>query len=245
MIKVGILGQNGRMGIAIKHILKDHAKAEFTYGVSRTEGNIGEMLKACDVIIDFSTPLVTLDLCNQNINLRKPLVIGTTGFSDVELLKLDDLATEMPILWSSNMSMGVNIVADIVQKLGNKLDETWDIEIVEEHHNKKVDSPSGTALLLGKKVAHGREVKLADVMICGRDGIDKPRQSGQIGFSSVRCGNVIGDHKVIFDNGFERIEVRHYAYTRNIFAKGAVDIAIGFFNNRPSAGKIYSFHDVL
>jgi 4-hydroxy-tetrahydrodipicolinate reductase len=176
---------------------------------------------------------------------RKPLLSGTTGFNKAELETIEKYAKETVILLSSNTSFGVNLVKKEVRNIALMLDSSYDAEIIEEHHNKKKDAPSGTALLLGEAVAQGRKISLKDNSVIGRCGVAGERKNGEIGFSSVRCGKTVGTHTVIFDNGFERIEVKHTAYSRDIFSYGAIGLALALLEKKLAPGKIYSFEDIF
>ena len=149
------------------------------------------------------------------------LVIGTTGLTDEDEQLLHDAAKTTPILYCANTSMGVNLLLKLVQKAASALGDEWDIEIVETHHNQKIDAPSGTALALGQAAAQGRGVQLEDVRDAGRDGITGARTKGDIGFAVMRGGNVAGEHSVMFYGEDERIELTHIANQRTIFARGA------------------------
>jgi len=180
------------------------------------------LAERADVLIDFSVPgaLSThLDAC---IAARKPILIGTTGLEAVHHALIDEAAALIPVLQTGNTSLGVNLLAALVEQAAAGLAEDWDIEIVEMHHRHKVDAPSGTALLLGEAAARGRGIALADHSDRGRDGITGAREPGAIGFAALRGGSVAGDHQVIFATEGERIEIGHRAENRSIFARGAV-----------------------
>lgn len=175
-----------------------------------------------DVLIDFSAPSALgshLDAC---IATQRPLLIGTTGLEPAHHQLIDGAARDIPVLQTGNTSLGINLLAALVEQAATGLGEDWDIEIVEMHHRHKVDAPSGTALLLGEAAARGRGVTLADHSERGRDGITGARRLGAIGFAALRGGSVAGDHQVIFAAEGERIEIGHRAENRMIFARGAV-----------------------
>lgn len=175
-----------------------------------------------DVLIDFSVPgaLSThLDAC---IAAKKPILVGTTGLEAAHHALVDQAARSIPVLQTGNTSLGVNLLAALVERAAAGLDEDWDIEIVEMHHRHKIDAPSGTALMLGEAAARGRGITLADHSERGRDGITGARARGSIGFAALRGGSVPGDHQVIFAAEGERIEIGHRAENRVIFARGAV-----------------------
>lgn len=232
MTSIGIFGASGRMGRAIAAVAME-AGLPIAGGTDRTpEGEIAPgiaisadplaLAERADVLIDFSVPgaLSThLDAC---IAARKPILIGTTGLEAVHHALIDEAAALIPVLQTGNTSLGVNLLAALVQQAAAGLAEDWDIEIVEMHHRHKVDAPSGTALLLGEAAARGRGIALADHSDRGRDGITGARKPGAIGFAALRGGSVAGDHQVIFATEGERIEIGHRAENRSIFARGAV-----------------------
>ncbi|MCC4252925.1 MAG: 4-hydroxy-tetrahydrodipicolinate reductase [Pseudomonadota bacterium] len=232
MTSIGIFGAGGRMGRAIAAVAME-AGLPIAGGTDRTpEDEIAPgiaisadplaLAERADVLIDFSVPgaLSThLDAC---IAARKPILIGTTGLEAVHHALIDEAAALIPVLQTGNTSLGVNLLAALVEQAAAGLAEDWDIEIVEMHHRHKVDAPSGTALLLGEAAARGRGIALADHSDRGRDGITGAREPGAIGFAALRGGSVAGDHQVIFATEGERIEIGHRAENRSIFARGAV-----------------------
>lgn len=196
-----------------------------------------------DGIIEFTIPKVTV--AHAQIAARHGLVhvIGTTGFeAEGETAVKDAAAQGAIIVKSGNMSLGVNLLATLVKQAAKALQENFDIEIVEMHHNRKIDAPSGTALLLGQAAADGRGVDLATHSDRGRDGITGARKSGDIGFVALRGGTVVGDHTVILAGPYERIELTHKAEDRMIFAHGAVKAALWARGKSPA---LYSMADVL
>lgn len=183
------------------------------------------LAQASEVLIDFSAPGALgaqLDAC---IAARKPVLIGTTGLEAVHHALIDEAAVHIAVLQTGNTSLGVNLLAALVEQAAAGLGDDWDIEIVEMHHRHKVDAPSGTALLLGEAAARGRGIALAQHSERGRDGITGARAKGAIGFAALRGGSVAGDHQVIFAAEGERIEIGHRAENRTIFARGAVKAA--------------------
>jgi 4-hydroxy-tetrahydrodipicolinate reductase len=169
-------------------------------------------------------------------------VIGTTGLDEADIAAIASSAEKTVVVRSGNMSLGVNLLAALVERAAKALGPAWDAEIVEMHHRLKVDAPSGTALLLGEAVARGRGINLSENGARGRDGLTGPRKSGEIGFASLRGGTVIGDHTVIFAGAGERIEFSHRAEDRGIFARGALAAALW---TRGKAPGLYSMADVL
>jgi 4-hydroxy-tetrahydrodipicolinate reductase len=204
--------------------------------------DINQFVQSCDAIIDFSAPALSLEMAAKCAEFKKVLVCGTTGFSEGEKQKFASYAKDTPIIWSSNMSLGVNLLMNLAEKVAGILRDDFDVEIVEMHHRNKVDAPSGTALSLGAAVAKGRGVDLEKVGTTTRSGKEAKRIKGEIGFATLRGGDVIGDHSVVFAGDGERIELTHKASNRDIFAKGAVRAAIWGSAKQPG---FYSMRDVL
>lgn len=187
--------------------------------------DIAALIAASDVLVDFSSPAAlqaTLDAC---VAAGRPIVIGTTGLEAAHHAAIDVAARKIPVLQTGNTSLGVNMLAALVEQAASKLGDDWDIEIVEMHHRHKVDAPSGTAKLLGEAAASGRGIDLNTHSESGRDGITGARTKGAIGFAALRGGSVAGDHTVILASDEERIELTHRAENRMIFARGAVKAA--------------------
>ena len=193
-------------------------------------------------VIDFTTPDATVEFAALAAQARAVHVIGTTGLQPAHHTALDAAARHAVIIQAGNMSMGVNLLVRLTQKVAQALDADWDIEVVEAHHRNKVDAPSGTALMLGQAAAAGRGVALPDAMVSGRDGITGARAVGSIGFSAIRGGDIVGEHDVIFAADGERIVLRHLATDRSIFAKGAVKAALWGQTKKPGR---YDMMDVL
>ncbi|MEH6789960.1 4-hydroxy-tetrahydrodipicolinate reductase [Parasphingorhabdus sp.] len=223
MAKIGIIGSKGRMGQALAEAI---AQAGHSHAGGADQGDdIGALVAASDVLVDFSSPAAlqaTLDACTA---AGKPVVIGTTGLEDAHHAAIDEAAKRIAVLQTGNTSLGVNMLAALVEQAASRLGDDWDIEILEMHHRHKVDAPSGTAKLLGQAVARGRSIDLAANSESGRDGITGARARGAIGFAALRGGSVAGDHMVILAGDEERIELSHRAENRMIFARGAVKAA--------------------
>jgi 4-hydroxy-tetrahydrodipicolinate reductase len=200
------------------------------------------LLAEADGLVDFTVPAATMAFAE--LTARKGLVhvIGTTGLSGENEMLLAEAAKRAVIVKSGNMSMGVNLLAALVKRVAKTLDEEFDVEILEMHHNKKVDAPSGTALMLGRAAAEGRGIDLDQRAVRVRDGHTGARCAGDIGFASLRGGSVVGDHTVFFAGPAERIELVHRAEDRMIFARGAVRAAL-WARGRPPG--LYSMADVL
>jgi 4-hydroxy-tetrahydrodipicolinate reductase len=195
-----------------------------------------------DGVLDFTAPGATVAFAALAAQARIVHVVGTTGLQDADFTKLEAAARHARIVQSGNMSMGVNLLAALVRKAASILGEDFDIEILEMHHRMKVDAPSGTALLLGEAAAEGRHIALKDRSVRVRDGHTGARNSGDIGFASLRGGTVVGDHTVILAGSGERVELSHRAEDRSLFAKGAVKAALWAFDKKPG---YYTMADVL
>lgn len=193
-----------------------------------------------DAVVDFTVPKATVALAA--LTSGKAHIIGTTGLSAEEEAKIKDAAKSTVIVKSGNMSLGVNLLAALTKRVAKTLDEAYDIEVFEMHHNKKIDAPSGTALMLGRAAAEGRGIDLNQRSQRGRDGETGARQAGDIGFASLRGGTVVGEHSVIFAGPSERIELVHKAEDRMIFARGALHAALWTRGKKPG---LYSMADVL
>jgi 4-hydroxy-tetrahydrodipicolinate reductase len=217
------------------------AFAQALNGVPVTS-DVNAALAQADAVIDFSAPAATVAIAKACARARVAHVIGTTGFTPEDLAAIAGAARETVVVRSGNMSLGVNLLAVLVEKAAKALGPGWDAEIVEMHHKMKVDAPSGTALLLGEAVASGRGIDLAEHSARGRDGLTGPRKAGDIGFAALRGGTVVGEHSVIFAGMGERIELSHRAEDRGIFARGAIAAALW---TREKAPGLYSMADVL
>lgn len=259
-----VTGASGRMGqMLIKEVQAsdaarligalerpDHAWVGQDIGVAMGGGAIGvtvtddplEAFANAQAVIDFTSPEATVAHAEIAAQARLVHVIGTTGLQLEDLTKLEAAARHATIVRAGNMSLGVNLLVQLTKKVAQALDEDFDIEIVETHHNQKVDAPSGTALMLGEAAAEGRGVSLDDVADRGRDGITGARRRGDIGFTAIRSGDVVGEHDVIFAAPGERIVIRHLATDRRIFSRGALKAALWGQGRGPGS---YDMLDVL
>lgn len=201
-----------------------------------------EAIAPAQAIIDFTAPKATLEFAALAAQARAVHVIGTTGMTQDEIAALEPAARHAVIVRAGNMSLGVNLLTQLTKRVAAALDEDYDIEIIEAHHNQKVDAPSGTALMLGEAAAAGRGVALADVADRGRDGMTGARRSGDIGFTAIRGGDIIGEHDVMFAAAGERIILRHVASDRSVFARGALKAALWGQGRTPGQ---YDMLDVL
>ena len=193
--------------------------------------------ESAEVLIEFTTPEATV----EHLSYQRPHVIGTTGLSAGQLASVEEASHSVPIVFAPNMSVGVNLLGEVVGEISAKLGEGYDIEVVEAHHNNKQDAPSGTALFLARAAAEGRGQNLDEVAVYGREGL-APRQTGEIGIHALRGGAVVGEHRLIFYSGGEEIEVVHRALSRRTFADGALRAAHFAANAKPG---LYSMADVL
>ena len=204
--------------------------------------NAAEAMQGAQAVIDFTAPEATIAFAKIAADAGVVHVIGTTGMTDAQIGALDGPAKQTVIVRAGNMSLGVNLLTQLTKRVAAALDEDFDIEVIEAHHNQKVDAPSGTALMLGEAAAEGRGVALADVSDRGRDGITGARKRGDIGFTAIRGGDIVGEHDVMFAAAGERIILRHIASDRAVFARGAIKAAV-WGQGKPAGA--YDMLDVL
>ncbi|TNF45003.1 MAG: 4-hydroxy-tetrahydrodipicolinate reductase [Epsilonproteobacteria bacterium] len=253
MAKVGIVGSTGRMGEhLIKNVLEnevlelsvlhvfDELKVDVPSDVLVTN-SMKAVLENCDVVIDFSAPIATQELCEEALKNPTALVIATTGFTEHQQNLLTEASKEMPVLYASNMSAGIALLKQLVEQVAATLVD-FDIEIVEQHHRHKVDAPSGTALTLGEFAAKGRGLDLDDVRVSGRDGQIGARSKDEIAVMALRGGDIVGRHTVGFYNDGEFLELNHTATSRETFSKGAIRAASWLVNQKSG---LYSINDCL
>jgi 4-hydroxy-tetrahydrodipicolinate reductase len=263
-IGIGVVGCCGRMGINLLHQISARAGCFIAGGSERPGhdaigqdigefaglGSVGkaimddprDLFQVADVVLDFTTPSATVAHASLAAENGTPLVAGTTGLEPDDQAAIVVASQNVAVLQAANMSVGVNLLERLTQQAASMLDEDFDIEIVEIHHRHKVDAPSGTALMLGRAAAAGRGVDHDSVADRGRDGITGERKRGDIGYASLRGGNVAGEHSVIFAADNERIELVHKATDRAIFARGAVQAGC-WLHGKPAG--IYDMKDVL
>jgi len=241
MIRVIIVGAKGRMGQALVKCLPQHAGLQLAAALDQGD-DLAAAIPAGDVVIDFSfhtNTVVVAELCAQ---LQKPLVIGTTGHTDTDTFEIRRLSAKIPVVWASNFSTGVNTLFWLTRKAAEILGPDFDLEVVEMHHRLKKDAPSGTAKSLAEILAAVRRQKLADVAQYGRQGVVGERTATEIGVHSLRGGDVVGDHTVIFSSLGERVELTHKASSRDTFANGALRAAAWVVSQKPG---LYDMQDVL
>ncbi len=263
-MRLAILGAGGRMGQALTRAVAATEGCEVAGGVEDARStavgkDIGELagigslgiritddplplFAEVDGVLDFTVPQATVAFAALAAQARIVHVIGTTGLSADDESKLDAAARHAVIVKAGNMSLGVNLLVALARQVAAALDPDFDIEIVEMHHRHKVDAPSGTALMLGQAAAEGRGVDLAQHSARGRDGQTGARRRGDIGFTAMRGGGVVGDHTIMFASEGERIELTHRAADRSIFATGAVKAALWGRDKKPG---LYAMADVL
>jgi 4-hydroxy-tetrahydrodipicolinate reductase len=263
-MRLVIAGAGGRMGRTLMHAiaatkgvtLTGAIEAPGSAVIGRDAGELAglgsngikvtsdaaPLLKNADGLVEFTIPGATPALAELGAEAGIVHVIGTTGHSAEEEALIAKAAGRAPIVKSGNMSLGVNLLAALVKRVAATLGEEYDIEILEMHHNKKIDAPSGTALMFGRAAAAGRGVDLAKHAARGRDGMTGARKAGDIGFASLRGGTVVGDHAVMFAGPAERIELTQRAEDRMIFARGALHAALWARGKKPG---LYSMADVL
>ena len=228
------------MGIALLSVIE--ASEHTCAGGADRDDDVNELARKADVLIDFSAPQALEANLTAAREAGIPIVVGTTGLSDAHHGLIDEAARHISVLQTGNTSLGVTLLAHLVREAAQRLGADWDIEIAEMHHRRKVDAPSGTALLLGEAVAEGRGIDLAANRESGRDGHTGARTEGAIGFAALRGGTVAGEHSVIFAGEQERLTFSHSAENRTIFARGAVRAAEWLIGRTPGR---YGMADVL
>ena len=263
-LRIAIAGATGRMGLALIKALSAHPRLELTAaGIRAGTASLArsqfehaglafasdlmvetsaEMFARADAVIDFSAPEHALGLAGLAALHRTILISGTTGLTAAQKEALIRAGETTKVVWSANMSIGVNLLMALTEHAAAKLGPDADIEILEMHHRHKVDAPSGTALALGEAAARGRAVDLHDVWVKSRDGHTGARKAGDIGFATLRGGDVIGDHTVMFASAGERLELSHKASSRDIFARGAL-VAAEWAASKPNG--FYTMRDVV
>lgn len=251
MIRIILSGSNGKMGQTITRLVSEDEDMVIVAGVS-IDGqalnyypvykNIQECDIDADVVLDFSNVSTLQDTLTFIKNKKMPAVIATTGFSTEQIKEIEKTAQIVPILRSANMSLGINLMTELIRKATKVLCEDFDIEIVEAHHNQKVDAPSGTAILLADEI--NDELSNEYNYEYNRHDKKEKRPKKEIGIHAIRGGNIVGDHTVIFAGPDEIIEIKHKAQSRDLFARGAIK-AVKFMANKREAGKLYTMKDVI
>lgn len=256
MIKVGISGAAGRMGSTIASLIDKEKEMKLNLAIEAS-GNkmLGSQVSGCpvtddikknvrdiDVFIDFSTPAATLENIKALAEAGKPAVIGTTGMNELEISFIKASAEKIPIVFSSNFSVGVNVMWKIIKDAVKAMKDTYDIDIVESHHRMKKDAPSGTAMTTAKIIMEAKGADLNKNIVYGRSGRDNDRPIEQLGVLAVRGGGVVGEHTVILADMGDKLEIKHTAFSRETFAVGSIKAAKFLIGKKPG---LYSMADVL
>lgn len=264
MIKLAVTGASGRMGKTLIDAVTQAEGVQLTAAIERPDSSligadagelagigkngiavvsdVAEIADQFDVLIDFTAPQATLHNMKVCQEAGKAIVIGTTGFNEAEKVELETLKTQLPVCMASNFSVGVNLCFQLLEQAAKVLGDSVDVEVFEAHHKHKVDAPSGTALSMGEAVAGALGKSLDDCAVYSREGQTGPRESGTIGFSVMRAGDIVGDHTVTFATEGERVEITHKASSRMAFAGGAVRAA-AWLAGKPVGA--YDMRDVL
>lgn len=264
MIRLAITGAAGKMGRALVRAALEVPElsvaaawerpghpdlgrdAGETAGAARLGVSVTPMdaadLSACDVVIDFSAPAPTAELAGKAAAAGTALVIGTTGLSEAQLGQVREASRRVPVMYATNYSLGVNLLWALARQTAAALGEAFDIEIIEAHHNQKKDAPSGTAVTLYEELCRGRGLDPKRTARCGREGLTGARTKSEIGIHAVRGGDIVGDHTVLFAGPYERLEFKHQAHSRDVFARGAARAA-AWIAGKPAGW--YGMKDVL
>ncbi len=264
MVKVGVLGANGRMGRVLIDAAYQHTAAALGFasvrsgsslvgidagelaGINKQYIKVSELTDSIadlvDVIIDFTLPEALTGNLEYAIRNKKPIVIGTTGLNSKQLKEIDEASNSIPVVFAANYSVGVNLLLNLVKTTARVMGDQADIEIVEAHHRFKKDSPSGTAVAIGKSIADELNRDLNKCAVYGREGLSDERSRDTIGFATIRAGDIVGDHTAIFATLGERLELTHKASSRLTFANGALTASTWIKDKRSG---LYSMQDVL
>jgi 4-hydroxy-tetrahydrodipicolinate reductase len=235
------------MGQVLTKCVADDEELELVAGISpkhhdvdgfNTYSSFADVKEDSDVVIDFSNPLALDGILEYCLKTKTPVVLATTGYNDEEMEKIHEAAKQIPVFLSFNMSLGVNILLKLVKEAAKNL-ANFDIEIIEKHHNKKVDSPSGTAVMIANAV---KEIREQSEFIYGRHGRTGKRQQNEVGIHAVRGGTIVGEHSAIFAGNDEILEINHSARSKNVFAEGAIAAAKYLVNQKPG---FYNMDDML
>lgn len=247
MVKVLLNGCLGKMGQAVTDCINERDDALIVCGVDIAKGEKPYPVYSCfvdvkeeaDVIVDFSNPLVLDDMLAFAKERKLPVIICTTGFSEKQVKAIKEAATQIPVFYSGNMSLGINVLIELSKKAAAVFGQGFDVEIVEKHHNQKLDAPSGTAMMIADAIAEERDNSR---YVYDRHAYRKKREKSEIGIHSVRGGNIVGDHEVIFAGHDEVVTISHRAQSKGVFASGAVNAAV-FMKDKPAG--LYDMSDLL
>lgn len=249
MTKIAITGACGKMGRVIAGLVKERSDCEITAGIDLLGDKYGDfpvyrkvfdLPEKPDVIIDFSHPSALPDLLSYGRMNNVPLVLATTGYTDEERSQITAAASQIPVFFTFNMSLGINLLVELARKAAQILGGQFDVEIVEKHHNLKKDAPSGTAIMIAEAI--NEELGGKDRFVYDRHSVRKPRDKDEIGMHSIRGGTIVGEHDVIFAGHDEVITLSHSAQSKEVFAAGAVNAAV-FLAGKPAG--LYSMSDLI
>jgi 4-hydroxy-tetrahydrodipicolinate reductase len=264
MINIGIAGAAGKMGRALVRAVAKEPKLKLAAAwdkpghellgqdigvIAGTEvQNIklqevkDDLLKACQLLVDFTAPLATLQLVERAVALQRGMIIGTTGLNEGQMEQIKQAGRTIPIMYATNYSVGMNLLWALARQAATVLGEGYDAEIIESHHNQKKDSPSGSALTLLEAICQGKGLDPKTAVRHGRQGIVGARSKTEVGMHAVRAGDIVGDHTALFSGTGERLELKHQAHSRDVLAQGAVRAAAWLTGKKPG---VYSMADVL
>lgn len=249
MIKIAICGCCGKMGKFIHDVISERSDCETLCGIDKT-GNayadfpvftkVSDMTQKPDVIIDFSHPSSLNDLLDYCMTNGTPIVIATTGYSEEQILKIKKASEQIPVFFTFNMSLGINLLTELARKATQILGGQFDIEIIEKHHNQKIDAPSGTAIMLANAV--NEELDNSCSFVYDRHSVRQKRSKNEIGIHAVRGGTIVGEHEIIFAGRDEVISLKHEAHSKQVFAVGSVNAAV-FMCKKPAG--LYAMQDLI
>ncbi len=249
VVQLVLCGCNGQMGRVISQTAQSRADCRIVAGIDVNTtisfdypvySNPMQCRETADAVIDFSHPDAFESISSFAASRRLPLVIATTGLSDEQKVRMHALSADIPVFYSANMSLGINLLASLARKAAAVLGSDFDVEIVEKHHNQKVDAPSGTALMLADSLSQG--LSYTPEYVFDRHGVRRKREKNEIGFASVRAGNIVGEHEIIFAGKDEVVTLTHQATSKEVFAEGAIGAAL-YLMNRPAG--FYSMEDLV
>ena len=247
MTEILLCGCQGYMGRTITQLAKERNDVKIIAGVDLKNDlttdypiytKISEVKENVDVIIDFSHPSLLESILDYSVDKNVPVVIATTGNSDDDIKRIEKASLNVPVFFTYNMSVGVNLITELAKKAQSILSDQFDIEIIEKHHNKKIDAPSGTAIMIANALNENDNYNL----VFDRHSVRQPRDKKEIGISSVRGGTIVGEHSVIFAGTDEVIELKHSAYSKKVFAVGAVNAAVWLKNQ---TNGLYNMKDII
>ena len=241
MTRIIITGSKGRMGQALASCAKNFRELEIVGQIDQGD-DLAAIIDKCDVVVDFSAHSATSDIVELCTKTKKAMVIGTTGHTDADRFEITKAVAGIPVVWASNFSTGVNTLFWLTRKAAEILGPNYDLEVVEMHHRLKRDAPSGTAKTLAEILAGVRKLQLDKAARHGRVGIVGERTQSEIGIHSIRGGDVVGDHTVIFASTGERVELTHKATSRDTLADGALRAVLWVVKQKPG---LYDMQDVL